>query len=138
MILLLVYYFFVLFVFSSRRRHTRCALVTGVQTCALPISRCDAAGGGTALRTGARAGARIDGDRIARCPTRPPHALSTWREADARPGPFRLIGGFGDERDGFGLSRSQNALHRRCRARHRAGFHRTLSLARLRRTRAGA
>src|SRR3546814_6241819 len=30
---------FVLFFFSSRRRHTRCALVTGVQTCALPISR---------------------------------------------------------------------------------------------------
>src|SRR3546814_8381259 len=26
-----------LFCFSSRRRHTRCALVTGVQTCALPI-----------------------------------------------------------------------------------------------------
>src|SRR3546814_3587451 len=26
-------------VFSSRRRHTRCALVTGVQTCALPIYR---------------------------------------------------------------------------------------------------
>src|SRR3546814_8485021 len=31
-----VMYFFVFF-FSSRRRHTRCALVTGVQTCALPI-----------------------------------------------------------------------------------------------------
>src|SRR3546814_6840324 len=30
-----LYFFF----FSSRRRHTRCALVTGVQTCALPISR---------------------------------------------------------------------------------------------------
>src|SRR3546814_3843970 len=29
----IVYVFF----FSSRRRHTRCALVTGVQTCALPI-----------------------------------------------------------------------------------------------------
>src|SRR3546814_10832418 len=28
----------VLFFFSSRRRHTRCALATGVQTCALPIS----------------------------------------------------------------------------------------------------
>src|SRR3546814_14644974 len=27
----------VFFFFSSRRRHTRCALVTGVQTCALPI-----------------------------------------------------------------------------------------------------
>src|SRR3546814_5558119 len=26
---------------SSRRRHTRCALVTGVQTCALPISELD-------------------------------------------------------------------------------------------------
>src|SRR3546814_9936012 len=36
-------HFFVLisdcfFFFSSRRRHTSCALVTGVQTCALPIS----------------------------------------------------------------------------------------------------
>src|SRR3546814_14333601 len=29
---------FMSFFFSSRRRHTRCALVTGVQTCALPIS----------------------------------------------------------------------------------------------------
>src|SRR3546814_7737273 len=28
-----------MFFFSSRRRHTRCALVTGVQTCALPILR---------------------------------------------------------------------------------------------------
>src|SRR3546814_4666018 len=28
---------FDVFFFSSRRRHTRCALVTGVQTCALPI-----------------------------------------------------------------------------------------------------
>src|SRR3546814_12793439 len=33
-------YFF--FCFSSRRRHTICALVTGVQTCALPIFRFDA------------------------------------------------------------------------------------------------
>src|SRR3546814_3082345 len=31
----MIYFFF----FSSRRRHTRCALVTGVQTCALPIYR---------------------------------------------------------------------------------------------------
>src|SRR3546814_8225061 len=30
----------VFFFFSSRRRHTRCALVTGVQTCALPICAC--------------------------------------------------------------------------------------------------
>src|SRR3546814_4620212 len=30
-------YLVFVFFFSSRRRHTRCALVTGVQTCALPI-----------------------------------------------------------------------------------------------------
>src|SRR3546814_7392835 len=41
----LVCYVFVFF--SSRSRHTRCALVTGVQTCALPIS---------AARSGQRAG----------------------------------------------------------------------------------
>src|SRR3546814_8932620 len=37
---MLVYFLYIcVFVcfFSSRRRHTRCALVTGVQTCALPI-----------------------------------------------------------------------------------------------------
>src|SRR3546814_6413531 len=36
------------FCLSSRRRHTRCAVVTGVQTCALPIS----------LKTSARRRAR--------------------------------------------------------------------------------
>src|SRR3546814_5530005 len=34
-----------LFFFASRRRHTRCALVTGVQTCALPILVSDDLGG---------------------------------------------------------------------------------------------
>src|SRR3546814_4996677 len=34
-----------MFCFSRRRRHTRCALVTGVQTCALPIFT-DAPNGG--------------------------------------------------------------------------------------------
>src|SRR3546814_5373285 len=29
--------YYLVFFFSRRRRHTRCALVTGVQTCALPI-----------------------------------------------------------------------------------------------------
>src|SRR3546814_8609316 len=50
------------FVVSSRRRHTRCALVTGVQTCARPISRppCSI----TVLKAGDGAGSpglRIDG-----------------------------------------------------------------------------
>src|SRR3546814_2372065 len=42
-----------LFFFSSRRRHTRCALVTGVQTCALPILSGRLIGGRVA-RIGAR------------------------------------------------------------------------------------
>src|SRR3546814_5498573 len=46
-----------MFVFvASRRRHTRCALVTGVQTCALPICQIiagkRAVTGDTALRFG--------------------------------------------------------------------------------------
>src|SRR3546814_18278525 len=41
-------YFMCFFFFSSRRRHTRCALVTGVQTCALPIFGCY---GATAIKT---------------------------------------------------------------------------------------
>src|SRR3546814_9180815 len=36
---LILGFVFWFFFFSSRRRHTRCALVTGVQTCALPICR---------------------------------------------------------------------------------------------------
>src|SRR3546814_13509592 len=40
------YVCFCVFFFSSRRRHTRCALVTGVQTCALPI--CTRQSGGAA------------------------------------------------------------------------------------------
>src|SRR3546814_5825202 len=38
--------FICVFFFSSRRRHTRCALVTGVQTCALPIFIGSGAAGG--------------------------------------------------------------------------------------------
>src|SRR3546814_8819314 len=47
---------FVFFFFSSRRRHTSGALVTGVQTCALPISD----GVGTKLRLGIDTG-RVQG-----------------------------------------------------------------------------
>src|SRR3546814_11537638 len=47
MFVLVLFVFDVLgcFFFSSRRRHTRCALVTGVQTCALPIGGCPFAPG---------------------------------------------------------------------------------------------
>src|SRR3546814_7796097 len=49
-----------LFFFSSRRRHTRCALVTGVQTCALPISNDWLA---DAARQGAPEGQWVRADR---------------------------------------------------------------------------
>src|SRR3546814_6315685 len=45
-VLILYAFYFILFFFfffSSRRRHTRCALVTGVQTCALPICQVEVA-----------------------------------------------------------------------------------------------
>src|SRR3546814_3925860 len=54
LIFVLVVLFCVWFFFSSRRRHTGCALVTGVQTCALPI--CCYLGEGSALVPGDRFG----------------------------------------------------------------------------------
>src|SRR3546814_6901154 len=47
-----------LFFFSSRKRHTRCALVTGVQTCALPI--CGIVGGPVGAAIGAAVGQQVD------------------------------------------------------------------------------
>src|SRR3546814_3018593 len=44
-----------LFFFSSRRRHTRCALVTGVQTCALPIYSAGLSHAGTGAEAGTEA-----------------------------------------------------------------------------------
>src|SRR3546814_17964099 len=55
--------------FSSRRRHTRCALVTGVQTCALPIFRNS--------RGSCRAGS------LPRSPRRRDRPLSRRRRRDA-------------------------------------------------------
>src|SRR3546814_19499120 len=40
--------------FSSRRRHTRCALVTGVQTCALPVAAWRGQGDEVRQRVGSR------------------------------------------------------------------------------------
>src|SRR3546814_4803488 len=56
----MIIYFF----FSSRRRHTICALVTGVQTCALPISSRRLSLTETGLRLSERA-ARILAEAVA-------------------------------------------------------------------------
>src|SRR3546814_1222707 len=48
------------FFFTSRRRHTRCALVTGVQTCALPI--CLAPGSSVAAMTSVSSSPSLSSD----------------------------------------------------------------------------
>src|SRR3546814_18835344 len=54
-----------LFCFSSRRRHTRCALVTGVQTCALPIWPRSHLMAGILVRNGWAAAGAINGMQCA-------------------------------------------------------------------------
>src|SRR3546814_9476854 len=71
---------------SSRRRHTRCALVTGVQTCALPIS----APAPKTLHLLARELALPDpeaGTTLRVTAPLPPHMAATWqRSAERRVG----------------------------------------------------
>src|SRR3546814_19234697 len=67
---------FVCFFFSSRRRHTSCALVTGVQTCALPIS-------GSSERSSAISALPRPAGHIVFC-----HDASPRRHPDRRPAPF--------------------------------------------------
>src|SRR3546814_9698757 len=55
----------VVFFFSSGRRHTRCALVTGVQTCALPILAL-ALGGADLLEDDLLRGLRLDAAELDR------------------------------------------------------------------------
>src|SRR3546814_14632040 len=72
-----------LFFFSSRRRHTRCALVTGVQTCALPICSAPPAPP-SAPRRRARSG---PGPRNPPCPTGArPHPTEYPRSEERRVG----------------------------------------------------
>src|SRR3546814_8272524 len=70
---------YICFFFSSRIRHTRCALVTGVQTCALPIS----AGGAAAVVVGVDHPARGTGQGTVH-PQRFGHAGTTRRARAAR------------------------------------------------------
>src|SRR3546814_5378559 len=69
------------YVFTSRRRHTSCALVTGVQTCALPIYR---------LLTDVEGDAPMG--RMMRQQYWIPCARSASLEADGAPARVRLLG----------------------------------------------
>src|SRR3546814_19712113 len=64
------------FFFSSRRRHTRCALVTGVQTCALPIYLED----------------RVDARQDARAAALDPHRLEIAGLLEREPTRVGVIG----------------------------------------------
>src|SRR3546814_2948598 len=79
-----------MFFFPSRRRHTRCALVTGVQTCALPICRALLEGRGGA------GGVRFSADRVGRMELAGRYACA--RRGD-HPVPYRAAGaGMGGDR----------------------------------------
>src|SRR3546814_4004863 len=97
------------FFFSSRRRHTRCALVTGVQTCALPIS--DAPG----LRhppavagADARPAAALlrESPNPARMQTGLPSALFRTNRPEPRGGQAKRTALMGGSRNGLWLHRS--------------------------------
>src|SRR3546814_14966051 len=82
-----------LFFFSSRRRHTRCALVTGVQTCALPIygARRPLRRPASDLRSRRLAAERGGGRRQDRRPPEPAQERADLDSERGRTGPLSLL-----------------------------------------------
>src|SRR3546814_4165126 len=95
------------FFFSSRRRHTRCALVTGVQTCALPIFKASK----MAERKDENSGPRPSSSAVARF-----EQEVTRNELPALP-PARLSGGHGARTPSEGEAPDARDLGRRGRPR---------------------
>src|SRR3546814_3916669 len=77
------------FFFSSRRRHTRCALVTGVQTCALPIYPSVAAQR-VAFGTSGHRGSSLDGSFNEHHVLAITQAICEYRKAQGIDGPLFL------------------------------------------------
>src|SRR3546814_4727809 len=73
---------------SSRRRHTRCALVTGVQTCALPISHGRSAGGKRRNATPAQRAADLTEDFKRLFSFREPSACPSGADHQEGAGPY--------------------------------------------------
>src|SRR3546814_19731383 len=100
-----------MFFLSSRRRHTRCALVTGVQTCALPISLA----GRVALTNQGRGGSgRIDWrqrDQAFEVELSAPIPRKGWRLTGG-PGSALLEGLDGGPRTGFDAGPLRSDLRR--------------------------
>src|SRR3546814_6479603 len=84
------------FVCSSRRRHTRCALVTGVQTCALPIL-VEAICSGTTTMIGGGTGPS-EGTKATTCSPGPWNIHRMLESLDEFPVNFGLLGKGNDSR----------------------------------------
>src|SRR3546814_797033 len=110
--------FFVVFFFSSRRRHRRCALVTGVQTCALPILTAPVipaindAELEALLEAAVRAGARHAGYVLLRLPLEIKELFTEWLEAHFPDRKSKVLNLVRDTRDG-GLYQSEFGLRQR-------------------------
>src|SRR3546814_1313214 len=86
-----------MFFFSSRRRHTRCALVTGVQTCALPIC--------PPVDVAERRALRREADRLCFCPT-----AGNWRLPTPEAGSFAIASGHNPSRSEEHTSELQSLM----------------------------
>src|SRR3546814_5614497 len=104
-----------LFFFSSRRRHTRCALVTGVQTCALPIYVNDFPNAGRMQRVTVQAGQeqRMQMEEVLDFTVRNAHGgmvpLSAFARVEWVRGPTQIVGynGYPSVRIGGQAARSE-------------------------------
>src|SRR3546814_3249319 len=99
------------FFFSSRRRHTRCALVTGVQTCALPISAAAVS----------ELGASVAVVRLPQVHNREKHGLVSYLIAIARAQSVAIYAGEGANRWAAAHVDDVARLYRLALERHEAG-----------------
>src|SRR3546814_7080247 len=92
--------------FSSRRRHTRCALVTGVQTCALPIScsKLNERGSGDTNLVPSDAIYKAAAEKLVRRQLRDPESaiFSDMYVVGPRPDRSAVVCGTVNSRNGFG------------------------------------
>src|SRR3546814_18284470 len=126
---------YVLFLFSSRRRHTRCALVTGVQTCALPIfviriaTSLGNARGGVDTKSGGAAGSSRLAARPRACGG-PSHIIKRTAQIVDLAGPCRLRNQRSEERrvgeEGVRTCRSRGSpYHKKKNNKDKRGQNRT-------------
>src|SRR3546814_630663 len=108
--MLILFVIIIYFFFSIRRRHRRCALVTGVQTCALPICR-DSGRPGRQARTQGR-DAALTAPAALRNPNAATAAFFFWVFRRRLPGPARKAQATGRAWPAFRIPRSGRRVGR--------------------------